>query len=338
MNNNTYIKNENEIFKFLNPTDNDILYNLKGKDLQNLFTLINNYYLDTREILNIDKDITFGIEIECEHTDRDLITQKINESLPDAYWSVKSDGSLDKGAEIISPVLTDTKENWINMKKVCSIIEPLAEINDNSGGHVHIGTPILGNDIRSYINFLKLWSTYENVLFKFTYGNFGTHRPRIVKHAAPISNLFWKCSQKYKNAEIPDILREINIERYHAVNFKNAYNREKYDIHNTIEFRCPNGTLKSAIWQNNINTFVKLLNYAKSNNFDNDMIEKRHKENENIYEDLAFYNEFYIDQVLELCDTIFDNNLDKIYFLRQYLKSFETNIEYKVLNKQITRD
>ena len=33
--------------------------------------------------------------------------------------------------------------------------------------------------------------------------------------------------------------------------------------------------------------------------------------------------EIYIDQALELIDLIFTNNLDKINFLRQYLKSFE---------------
>ena len=30
-----------------------------------------------------------------------------------------------------------------------------------------------------------------------------------------------------------------------------------------------------------------------------------------------------MDQALELCDMIFTNNLDKVYFLRQYLKSFQ---------------
>ena len=31
----------------------------------------------------------------------------------------------------------------------------------------------------------------------------------------------------------------------------------------------------------------------------------------------------YLEQALELCDMIFTNNFDKVYFLRQYLKSFE---------------
>ena len=35
------------------------------------------------------------------------------------------------------------------------------------------------------------------------------------------------------------------------------------------------------------------------------------------------YNEIYIEQSLELCDMIFSNNLDKIYFLKQYLKQLK---------------
>ena len=31
----------------------------------------------------------------------------------------------------------------------------------------------------------------------------------------------------------------------------------------------------------------------------------------------------YLEQAVELADLIFDNNLDKVYFLRQYIKSFE---------------
>ena len=41
------------------------------------------------------------------------------------------------------------------------------------------------------------------------------------------------------------------------------------------------------------------------------------------------YNIINIEEVLELADLIFDNNLDKVNFLRQYLKNFKTIDEYK---------
>jgi len=41
------------------------------------------------------------------------------------------------------------------------------------------------------------------------------------------------------------------------------------------------------------------------------------------FNDIDCYSEIFLDQALELSDMIFDTNLDKIYFLRQYLKSYE---------------
>ena len=47
--------------------------------------------------------------------------------------------------------------------------------------------------------------------------------------------------------------------------------------------------------------------------------------------ELKWYDEIYLEQALELCDMLFTNNLDKVYFLKQYLKSFqvlEKNYDY----------
>ena len=38
---------------------------------------------------------------------------------------------------------------------------------------------------------------------------------------------------------------------------------------------------------------------------------------------LSVYNYIDIGQALEFADLVFDNNFDKVYFLRQYFKSFE---------------
>ena len=35
------------------------------------------------------------------------------------------------------------------------------------------------------------------------------------------------------------------------------------------------------------------------------------------------YRNIYLEQAIELADLIFKRNIDKIYFLRQYLKSFQ---------------
>lgn len=314
-----------EIFKYINPDDNDKLSTLSGLDLQDLLILINNYCFELRDELKVDKDITIGLELEFEKAKKNKIERKMNNGFTDKGWTLKNDSSLNKGAEIVSPVLTDSKENWNDLDNICSIIRPYASIKENSSGHIHIGTQILGNSIDNWLNFIKLWATYENIIFRFSYGNYLTARPKIYKYAQPMSNQFWDnyCKLKGKTNYISDVVHQVNDDRYHAVNFRNVWNYTEYCRKNTIEFRCPNGTLDPAIWQNNVNLFIHLLNYSKSNEFNDDIIEKRHETNSNIYNIIPFYDELFLSQALELCDSIFDNNLDKINFLRQYIKTFE---------------
>ena len=49
-----------------------------------------------------------------------------------------------------------------------------------------------------------------------------------------------------------------------------------------------------------------------------------------------FYNEINFKNALEFVDIIFDNNLDKVYFLRQYFKNFEENYGIKTSVKAKT--
>ena len=74
----------------------------------------------------------------------------------------------------------------------------------------------------------------------------------------------------------------VNVERYSGINFQNVdrNNLGKYTTNNTIEFRSANGTMDPIIWQNNLNTLVKLLLYTKNNKFDLDTILKRNDETE----------------------------------------------------------
>ena len=314
------------VFKYINPNSNDKLSKMSGPDLQDLIILIDDYYLKLRSQLGFDKYITFGLELEFENAMNDRIESELCRVLPNGDWTIKSDSSLHNGAEINSPVLRDTKNSWENLKKVCSVVEPLASIDINSGGHIHIGTQTLGKKRESWLNFIKLWSAYENIIFRFTYGEFLTARPSIQRYAEPTAKEFWQDYEylKSENASLETIISELDCQRFQAVNFENVKRHKcnKFDIKNTIEFRCPNGTLDPAIWQNNVNLFVRLLCYSKNSAFDDDLVQKRHLLNLDEYK-LTMYDEIYLEQALELCDMIFTNNFDKVYFLRQYLKSFQ---------------
>ena len=87
---------------------------------------------------------------------------------------------------------------------------------------------------------------------------------------------------------------------------------------NTIEYRLPNGTFEPVIWQNNVNMFLHLLD-ACNRDLDEDYIKKRINRLEEIY-DYNGYDEIDEEGALNFVDQIFDNDLDKAYFLRQYYK------------------
>ena len=88
------------------------------------------------------------------------------------------------------------------------------------------------------------------------------------------------------------------------------------------------GTLNEVIWQNNLNFFLSLMNYAKDGYNNADWEYYVNKANDNIDSDYD-YSELYLKDALELADLIFKTNQDKIDFLKQYVKSInDTNYSY----------
>jgi len=314
------------IFNFIKLGANDSLSSMSGIDLQDLLYYIENCYLELRNRLGFDDEVTFGLELEFENAARKRIEQKLEESRLDEIWELRGDASLHNGVEINSPILKDVSDSWSQLKKVCQIVCKHASIDKHSGGHIHVGTQVLGNKTESWKNFIKLWSVYENIIYRFVYGDYLSARPSMARYAEPMAKAFWRDYQGMLECDsltLNDVLRKVSHQRYQAVNFNNVSNFDRFQTKNTIEFRCPNGTLEPVIWQNNVNLFVHLLQYSKSTGYDDDMVQKRRMINKDRYSSLEFYGEIYLQQALELCDMIFTNNFDKVYFLRQYLKSFE---------------
>ena len=338
------VENNTDIFRYLYPKDNDLLLKMSDKDLVNIVINLKNYYIELRNVLNIDNCITFAGEIEFEEANRDLIEIELYNTFPLDDWIVKDDNTLSNGGEINSPVLRDNKKTWIDLSTVCNIVNNSAYVLDNTSSHIHIGMHILGNNPIYWRNFALLWMTYENVITRFLYGEYISPRPSIEEFAKPISKMliedFDRIEDRTKYYNASYILKVLNSgdDRRKAVNFKNCADAElsKHNVvenKNTIEFRSPNGTFNPIIWQNNINLLVKLLVYCKSNNFNEEIILRRLKQiiKDDIPANLNKYGQINIVQALELSDLIFNNNLDKVYFLRQYIK--DSNISNKPLIK-----
>ena len=332
-------ENNRLVFNYLDAYSNDTLLSMNNSDRLSFLSALKQYYLEYRNTLNIGNDALFATEIEFEDANRKNIEQELIKRFPDERWIVKDDGSLFNGGEINSPPFNDNKEAWDELKMVCDIVSNNAKILENTSGHVHVCMNIFGNNPKYWRNFALLWMTYENIITRFLYGEFTSPRADMEKYASPIAldliRKLDKLEDRSKMSCAYYIVKLLNSEneKRRSINFKHADSTELYNYDrevnkNTIEFRSGNGTFNPIIWQNYINLLVKLLQYAKSDNFNEQIILNRLETIKNKMQldnpfykiNIKQYSYIYQDQALELADLIFNNNLDKIYFLRQYYK------------------
>ena len=330
---------------FIDENKNDYFSDLRGIDLQDLLLETENYLLEYRDGLGLPSDITFGTEIEYEGVFKYRTDCYVKANL--SNWHSDTDCSLSTGGEITSPIMTDNSKYWSELGNICKYLsEAGADTSHRAGGHVHIGTQALGRDIEAWRQFLKLYTMYESVIFRFGYGDKVNGRERQIKYAPPIADHLYKNLNNINNvrsfSEMRDILifmrdyKNYPIPRYTAINFYNVdYNYPGEQLEqNTIEFRSPNATTNATIWQNNINAFAKMLLSARNRNIDEDFLDYKLA-----HEFVPFrgneytYNIVNLKSVLEFVDLVFDNNLDKIYFLRQYLKNFQDGYGVKAATK-----
>lgn len=324
--------------KFLDLNKNDNFAFLRGLDLQELLVEIESYFLEYRDALNLSNDVTFGVEIEYEGILKTNTDKYIEKNL--RHWSSKCDGSLDSGGEVTSPVMTDNPEYWKELRMICNhLTKRKADTLHNAGGHIHIGTCVLGDDIDAWRQFLKLYIAYENILFRFSYGDKISGREKLQHYARPIAYRLHKCLGIIDNAgNMNHICTAVRLDKYYALNFGHVdfYDPKSNGCKNTIEFRVPNATTNAIILQNNINAFAKMLVAARDKVMNEDFLDyKLRKENYEYCENKYLYNNVDLKKSLEFVDLVFDNNLDKIYFLRQYLKNFQDNygIEKAIIAK-----
>lgn len=302
-------------------TSSDELSLMDNVERKELLNRLDKYYLEYRSSLGFDDKITFGFEIEFEHLEEDIVGTCFKDTLPSG-WKVEHDDTLDLGAEIITSRLIDKSKTWKDLRNALYRARKIGEVGINTGSHIHIGAQVLGTDVNVWKRFLKIWSVYENIIFRFCYGQHTTYRPFIKKQSCPLSDIYWYYSKKdYENYF--EILNKINFDKFLCVNFKNFKDGSKERKNNTIEFRCPNGTLDEVVWQNNLNLFVHILEYCKSNGFNDEIINRRKYLNKNVIYNLDYYNRIDVEMALEFADLIFTSNLDKVYFLRQYIKNYD---------------
>lgn len=310
-----------ENITMLDMQSNDMLSELNKSELEELRKEIKNASLPYRNKLGLSFTDTIGVEIEYENLSRDTVDRYIIHNHR-GYIS-DSDETVETGGEVDSPILVDKKEDWDELQEICFFLaENGAVTSQNAGGHIHIGSHVLENNLIYWRQFIKTYMLYEKDLLEFFKGEYSQMRLLVGRYAEPIAEFLYQDLEKLNSIlSFSDMYDEIFLQdRNVAVNFKNI-KRGVYKPYpgSTLEFRSPNGTSKEIIWQNNINTAAKLLKAPGKELIDEDYLDYRLREGLPTKPSLA--------NALELVDAIFDNNLDKIYFLKQYNKDFNFSEE-----------
>ena len=335
------MKNNYDIFKILPPNLNDKLSMLSKSDILDIKKFLNKYYLELRNKIDSDNNITFGLEFEFEDAHLSRIEEELINLNLGEDWTLKEELTVDSGAEVTTPILTDNNTTWLNIQKICTMLSKHSKILYSAGAHVHIGAQIFEGSKENILNFALLWTTYENVIYRFLYGEYLNKRLTLPKYAASVSRRW--CDDYFVLSKMEGFSNNAIIKWFNnggqwcVINLSNIVSlTERLDL-NTIEFRGGNGTLNAIIWQNYVNLYIKMINYCKNKDFKRELIIDRLYTIKDNLSKLDSYNNIYIDQALEFCDLIFDNNLDKIYFLRQYLKDMRVvNDHMPVKSKQFT--
>ena len=318
---------------------NDFFSKLNGLDLQQLLYEIDNTLIEYRDTLNLPMYLTFGTELEYEGIKEKSVSKFIKKY---DEWKSKKDLSIDVGGEIISPIMYDDIKYWNELKEICKYLKKKnVDTSKNAGGHIHIGANVLGSEMNNWLTLIKLYTIYERILFRFAYGDKLSKREVLMDFASPSSYDLYKILDKIeKTSNVCDLYMFLHSKNKNdSINFNNVdfYNADKLWDMNTIEFRFPNASSNEIIWQNNINTLSKMLLSCKMNVIDIDFL--NYKLDKEYSKDIYLYNEIILKDALEFVYIIFDNNLDKIYFLIQYLKRFQDNynLKFAVKCKKITR-
>lgn len=313
---------------FFNSEQNDSFHELKGIDLQDLLVETENLLLNYRDVLNIPNSVQFGVEIEYEKVNKKMVDRFIMNNLSD--WVSKTDASLHSGGEVTSPIMHDCSNDWMALQEICQFLDRKgADTNHRAGGHIHIDSHILDNNVDAWRVFLKLYMNYEGVLFRFLYGDKINARPALVQYAPPFAEII---HEELREIEEIDRASELHFilsqnSKYHALYLGHVVYSTHHDYpKNTIEFRSPNASTNEVIWQNNINALTKMLLSAKKQLVSEEFLDyKTDNEYVSYNDNSLLYSAVNLKDVLEFVDLIFDNNIDKIYFLRQYIKNFQEN-------------
>lgn len=338
------LSNDKSVFKMFNPNDNDCFSNMSKRELKDFLLLLNGYFIDYRDKLNIERGCTFSPEIECVDVNFDKAKKELNKHcLGHWNWTYeemllgksKYDEIDGKKYELTSREFTPivlSNGTWDVLYEMCNILNKYSSVSDKCGLHINYGVQILGNDKNSFFNLFNLVCGFEDIMFGYGVGEFDEIRRAASCYAYPVA-LMWNNNLKKlsKSDSFEKIINGVKVCKTDSISlFKvNQNHIGEFFEDNVFEYRFHNPSTNPIIIQNNINMDIHAMMYAKSDNFNLDLINGYKEELVTIVRDLNtrelmhYYTSIKIDKFLKFIDLIYSNgcNLDKINACKQYFKS-----------------
>ncbi|MDD6388520.1 MAG: amidoligase family protein, partial [Bacilli bacterium] len=282
---------------------------IKSNDNPKLENVLMDYDVDTR--------ITFGLELECltENYKEVLNCKNILKN-----WKITKDASVEKGVEIISPVLSYDQESIKELKYVCEMLaRNNFSVDSTCGGHVHLGFDYF-KDVNEYAIFLTLYSRIENLLYIIGNRSGTTTRDGFSEFATFLNDDTLNIVNNINYAKFNSmdsyvhLIKDTQYHKFYGLNLTNIGNKEK----NTIEFRFPNGELDFNEIIHNVKLFAKLFEVSKEITY------TKNKRLLSLYRDIISSYDMDM-QIVNLLDLLFDNDLDKEFYMDRYEQNVELN-------------
>ena len=115
-------------------------------------------------------------------------------------------------------------------------------------------------------------------------------------------------------------LERFLFNKYYGVSLKGKLGTIYSSLYpvNLIEFRTPNGTDDVWLWQNYINTFYNIIRTFEVGSIDYEKIDYLYYR---LFGTISYdtYEDMHLDKAIEFANIIFNNDRDKLYFIKQYI-------------------
>lgn len=255
-------------------------------------------YAKDYEKLGMPEGFKFGIELEAYNVKTkgkdSLYTGESAEYIKSKKWhmATKREEMLvgEGGAELVSPILTDTPEDYESIARMCEQMKKYpgkdgdkVVADSKCGLHIHFDAECLTKDPKRMENFKRLYAESEELLYKMCNDKNDPIRKKAINKdfsgihfisaawrngmAAPSGKKILKqieagtlkvSYKKFGKLRTLASKYKLDERRYEGLNLTNIGNAKK----NTIEFRMANGTLEPEVIKQTIFLYSSLINTA----------------------------------------------------------------------------